>query len=458
MEDKQYKALKYEQLEPLELREIARKLTAAQNLVPAYLILDWLHGCNVCTPGDIGLMSEIADMLLFRHKNLRRRKRLFYTPRHSRESLDARLLSFLIPLVTPAGSKVIFDLIFCIQDFDLRLPLLMSWAAQWGSRQEWERIMNEYLLLYRLSGCSLVRHERSVEADPSGHILDLVTMDCMPAKVATTGRDPISILMSAYNSAKTIEGSIKSVLAQTHSEFELIVVDDASEDGTDQIILELAAKDNRIIPVLQNVNSGPYVSRNIALSHATGEFITTHDADDLCHPDRLRVQVESLRQGICKSAVITQWLRVGATGHILYHNKRGGGFLHGGLATMMYRKSVIEKIGYYDPVRYSGDTEFLFRLRRVYGRESVDLVKMPLVLAASREASLTADANTYADSFLGDCETRALYRAAWENWHDEVEPQNLYMPLSADSRPFPAPTEMLACHHSTTRSGRSEQR
>jgi glycosyltransferase involved in cell wall biosynthesis len=90
----------------------------------------------------------------------------------------------------------------------------------------------------------------------------------------------VSIIMANYNNDKTIENSIRSVINQTYQNFELIVVDDSSEDDSSKIIKKMAQKDSRIKPILLSNNVGAYEARNIALEQSLGFFITMLDPDD----------------------------------------------------------------------------------------------------------------------------------------------------------------------------------
>lgn len=439
-------ALRGEELEGLNLEAIAAAMAARGELVPAYIVLDWLRGAGQITPQRKGLLDAIADQLLQHNPGLKAKRRLFYTRRHSRASLDARLLSVLMAAVADEASQILGRLINRLDDPDLRLPLLMSWAARWGEQEQWQGWMNQFFSIHGLRGCWVV-NAAELAADSLGHhILHRVDM-LSAAEADPRGRDElVSIVMPAFNAAASVKQAIRSVLRQTHTSFELLVVDDASSDATALIVSEMAAHDPRIQLVVLPDNSGAFVARNVGLLMARGAFITTHDADDISHPQRLRLQLEALRRQQELMAVIGQWLRVGPRGEVMYHNKRGGGFLHGALATMMVRKEVISKIGYYDNVRYSADTEFLFRIRRRFGWDSVSTLQAPVALAASRQGSLTTDPSTATDSFVGDCATRAAYRSAWESWHASHEPDKLHLPLRSDPRVFPAPEAMAVEH------------
>ena len=103
----------------------------------------------------------------------------------------------------------------------------------------------------------------------------------------------VSVIMPAYNSEKYIERSIKSVLSQTHSELELIVVDDGSTDRTPAILRRLAAGDSRL-RYFRTDNHGPAEARNTALTQLSPDsaFVTFIDADDELLPDALSYALE----------------------------------------------------------------------------------------------------------------------------------------------------------------------
>jgi glycosyltransferase involved in cell wall biosynthesis len=102
----------------------------------------------------------------------------------------------------------------------------------------------------------------------------------------------VSVVMPVYNVAPYVAATIGSVLAQTFTDFELLVLDDCSTDGTAAVVQAL--RDPRI-RFLQNArNLGRAGTDNAALPHVRGEFIAKMDGDDLCHPERLARQVAYL--------------------------------------------------------------------------------------------------------------------------------------------------------------------
>lgn len=100
----------------------------------------------------------------------------------------------------------------------------------------------------------------------------------------------VSIIMPSFNTAKYIEESIKSVLAQTYTNWELIIVDDCSTDNTDEIVQPFLS-DDRIKYFKNEKNSGAAVSRNKALREANGKWIAFLDSDDLWLPEKLERQI-----------------------------------------------------------------------------------------------------------------------------------------------------------------------
>lgn len=99
----------------------------------------------------------------------------------------------------------------------------------------------------------------------------------------------VSIIMPSYNTAAYIKESIQSVLNQTYTNWELLIVDDCSTDSTDEVLETI--KDSRIRYFKNDKNSGAAVSRNKALREARGQWIAFLDSDDLWMPEKLEKQI-----------------------------------------------------------------------------------------------------------------------------------------------------------------------
>ena len=107
--------------------------------------------------------------------------------------------------------------------------------------------------------------------------------------------DLVSIIMPSYNTAQYIADSIESVLAQTHENWELLIVDDCSTDNTDEVVAEFSI-DPRIRYLKNAKNSGAAVSRNRALREARGKWIAFLDSDDLWEPEKLEKQIAFMKE------------------------------------------------------------------------------------------------------------------------------------------------------------------
>jgi teichuronic acid biosynthesis glycosyltransferase TuaG len=106
----------------------------------------------------------------------------------------------------------------------------------------------------------------------------------------------VSIILPVYNAEKNLCETIKSILKQNVTNFELIIIDDSSSDNSVKIINTFAAFDSRIILKKLRVNSGgPAKPRNIGLKLAKGKYIAFCDSDDLWHPDKLKIQLNFLQ-------------------------------------------------------------------------------------------------------------------------------------------------------------------
>ena len=99
----------------------------------------------------------------------------------------------------------------------------------------------------------------------------------------------ISVILPAYNAAATLEEAVESLRAGTYEDFEIVLIDDGSEDQTWEVIRHLASMDPRIRPIKTH-HSGLIHALNLGLSEARGEFIARMDANDLSHPQRLALQ------------------------------------------------------------------------------------------------------------------------------------------------------------------------
>lgn len=126
----------------------------------------------------------------------------------------------------------------------------------------------------------------------------------MKEKYETNG-PVVSVIMPAYNAERTIAAAIRSVQEQNAADWELLVVDDGSRDGTCAIVEAIAAEDPRVVFLKNEVNLGVAKTRNRAMELARGQFVALLDSDDYWRPGKLEKQIALLEKtgaGLCYTA------------------------------------------------------------------------------------------------------------------------------------------------------------
>jgi len=167
----------------------------------------------------------------------------------------------------------------------------------------------------------------------------------------------VSVIIPTYNRAHLIGDSIRSVLGQTFTDLELIVVDDGSTDDTETIVMSFS--DTRLRYICQP-NRGRSNARNHALSLATGKYIAFLDSDDLYLPDKIQKQVNYLRSHPGTGMVYTSAHCIDEQGEMLVdkYEASASGLIYESIAfflpvtiilpTVMTYKTVIDEIGGFD--------------------------------------------------------------------------------------------------------------
>lgn len=312
-------------------------------------------------------------------------------------------------------------------------PLLAANAWRQTDPEQWMGQVNQWWSKHGLRAARLERSE-DVTLQPFEQIR-------FSQQRAASG-PLVTVIMSCFNAAKTLAIAIESVLNQDYRNLELLIFDDNSTDESQSVIRAFSEKDSRIRVFFNEKNVGTYSNRNRGLEEGMGEFVTVMDADDLCHPQRLTIQVDALRETPQAVAVIADWVRVTFDGCIVYKNGAAGGYQHEAVATLMFRRQlVIDRMGFYDRVRFGADTEYMHRIIRIFGDRGIKHLNMALVLASSHQYSLTGNTQYGVDGIFGSSVIRRDYKKAWQAWHEShAQP---YIPADPASRPFEASAQML---------------
>jgi tetratricopeptide (TPR) repeat protein len=263
-----------------------------------------------------------------------------------------------------------------------------------------------------------------------------------PDKIVKINGPLVSVIMTAYMAEELLAVAVSSILNQTWTNLELIIVDDCSPDETFSILKELAKKDPRIKPIRMKRNGGTYVAKNEGLSKAKGEYVTFHDSDDWLHPNKIELQVNLLENREDIVACSTKYLRIDENSQILFHSK--GAIRHACISLMIRADKVVGKIGFFDGVRVSADAEYEQRIRTTFGDDAIEEIPIPLLLASVRSESLS-QGGKFALEWNGITGARLEYRASFENWHQNLSQENneQYIPHPITKRKFPAPKEMI---------------
>ena len=205
----------------------------------------------------------------------------------------------------------------------------------------------------------------------------------------------ISVVIPVYNGELTIADTVKSVINQTFSDFELIVINDGSSDSTLDI---LAGFQDPRLKIFTYTNAGLSASRNRGIGHGCGELISFIDADDLWTPKKLEAQLNSLR-GDPKAAVAYSWTDfIDETGNLLgygIHQTVKGYvfpkllefFFIGSGSNALIRKQVFDEVGRFDETLTSAEDLDMFL--RLAARYHFSAVSEPQILYRITDNSMS---------------------------------------------------------------------
>jgi predicted Zn-dependent protease len=241
----------------------------------------------------------------------------------------------------------------------------------------------------------------------------------------------VSVVISAHDAAPTLALALASVLDQSWRNLEVLVVDDASTDATAAIIAGFAERDQRVRPLGTPQNAGTYACRNLAIGAARGAFVTFHDADDWMHPRRIEIEMEAFSEPSVL-AVNSRWFRMDAAGRVRFVPRSSP--IYANPSFMLFRAEALRRLGCYDGVRASADTEMLWRARLVLGSDAIVVLPHVLTIGAARPDSLTTNSATGMDVF-GFNALRVDYHEAYIHWHRACDADGVVPYLAPGAAP-----------------------
>ena len=260
---------------------------------------------------------------------------------------------------------------------------------------------------------------------------------------------PITIIVTTKNDGLYLETTISTLLAQSYANTKVLLLDDASDDQSSLLALQRLeqcrwARAGKLRILRRRTAQGTYVLRNLGLMEADTDLVTFSDADDISHVDRIIAQYTRLQSAARQAiACVTEYVRITAPDCSIVSNR--GRDYRRALQTLFFNRTrVIERVGYFDSVRISADSEFYERLLRVFGHESIistDTVHYFAIMHNSSLSNSGASALTLSaaniSEFLG--QDRLAYTTAFQKWHTETPVDRLYMPFPLLRRRFACP-------------------
>lgn len=241
--------------------------------------------------------------------------------------------------------------------------------------------LNRFLRTHKLGPCSL--------SGQSGHFLaDLSFAEHPPVDEGPL----VSVIMSVFNAEATVGYALESILSQSYRTIEVLACDDASRDGTRDVLRRYAA-DPRVRLFASESNQGTYNVRNALLERARGSLLTFQDADDVALPQRLSRQVAAIGNA---EACVTSWLRVTEDGQFVFFRDQNAVRLS--VVSLMMTRATYKAVGPYRSTRFGADLEILERIR---SRRRLRRLHEPLLLGlwSSRSLTRTADAEALEDGY-----------------------------------------------------------
>jgi hypothetical protein len=260
-----------------------------------------------------------------------------------------------------------------------------------------------------------------------------------PAKVA--GPHRVSVVVTSFRPERGLITAVRSIVAQSWGNVEVIIVDDASPPEYDAILAEAVAFGDRIRLVQLPENQGTYAARNVGLDAAEGEFVAFQDSDDWSHPRRLELQVQPLLADKQLVATTSDGLSVTDELVLTRPGFRSGRFNPSSL--LLRRNAVLGRLGYFDRLRKAADSEYLGRIEAVFGYHAIRHVDAaPLALIRLSAGSLSR--SEIRASYMHP--SRAGYLSAFRLWHERIAAgtaASAYRPRDGSRRPFPVAAHLL---------------
>lgn len=320
------------------------------------------------------------------------------------------------------------------KDFDDELFLCMSNLEI----DECMRIyyMNELLKRNGLSEVSLINSNN----DQPYHCLGNKGKGNELLNDNTNERPKVTVIVPIHNDEDIIQTTIESILAQTWSNLEVIVVNDSSTDNTSKVLKEKYVNDPRVLLINLDSLEGPFCARNAGLKASTGDFVTVTTANEWSHPEKIEKQVVHLLRNPEVIGNTTQFIWVDEKLEF-YRQKNNSKFIEQNLTSFLFRREkVLETVGFWDSVLYGADIEYIDRIKKAFGNSSV-------VALSKTPVTFKKTINGHLNEFEISLSNRLMFGALKEYFesytHYIQNVKSLYYEYPQRMRKYPVPQSML---------------
>jgi glycosyltransferase involved in cell wall biosynthesis len=288
----------------------------------------------------------------------------------------------------------------------------------------------------------LARHELTpVYSQAENLNISVENIRCDATASSLKNQPLVSVIMTVYGRDEYLDVAIESILNQTHQNIELIIVDDCSPDDAFAYIQKKALDEPRLKVIQVEKNGGTYCAKNSAISIAGGEYIAFMDSDDWTHPQRIERQLSSI-QGTPFRAVCHSYFRINEFGDIFY---KGIGAIRLACISLVAKRSVFEKIGFFDSMRVGADTEFIERIKAAFGDDAVLHDPIPSMFMLNHSTSLTGGGR-FQISWRSITGPRLEHHSSFKAWHKKIRHSGWtpYVAHPLRVRPYEIPAEMIS--------------
>jgi hypothetical protein len=209
-----------------------------------------------------------------------------------------------------------------------------------------------------------------------------------PAARKQAFRPEVSVVMPVHNALPYLDQAVESILNQTFSDFEFVILDDASTDGSRERLEIWKARDSRIRLLTVDENLGPVGSSNMVARAARAPFVARMDADDISHPERFDEELRLLRGDADIGIVASVCEIINSAGTVIrgpeiWRLLRRSAFVPFAHGAMMYRREIFDQVGgYRKECEYWEDQDLVIRMAAIAG-----VVVIPRALYRVRQSA-----------------------------------------------------------------------